>query len=61
MRKTLSLVIAAALITFAAVEVVAAPVKTIAVNKFYYAAPVSGIHIAIPDGMKGFSAQLLPQ
>ena len=60
MRKTLFTVTAAALIAFAALEVVAAPAKAV-LQGFHYAAPVSTIHIAIPAGAKGFSADLLPQ
>jgi hypothetical protein len=61
MRKALVIVSAAALITFAAVEIVAASAKSVAVIRFHYAAPISQIHVAVPAGTRGFSTDLLPQ
>jgi hypothetical protein len=60
MRKTLFIVTAAALFTFAALEVVAAPAKVL-LKGYHYIAPIGTIHVAIPAGTKGFSADLLPQ
>jgi hypothetical protein len=60
MRKSLFTVIAAALITFAALEVVAAPAK-VRLNGFHYAAPINAIHVAVPPGTRVFSTDLLPQ
>ena len=61
MRKGLFAVLAAALITFALVEVVAAPAKSVAPKRFHYDAPISKIYVAIPPGARGFSTDLLPQ
>jgi hypothetical protein len=62
MRQALYLAIVATLLTATAVEVVAAGAKTVdARHHFYYAAPASGISIAVPSGMKGFPTELLPQ
>jgi len=59
MRKTLLTVIAAASITLAVLEVVAAPR---AVREgFHYAAPTATVHVAVPAGTKNFSTDLLPQ
>jgi hypothetical protein len=45
-----------------AADVVAAGVKTSVVKtQFHFAAPASGIGIALPNGMKSFPAELLPQ
>jgi hypothetical protein len=53
MRKALSLTVIATLLIAAVVDVVAAGVKTGVVrNHFYYAAPASGVGIAVPPGMK---------
>jgi len=49
MRKALSLTVIATLLIAAVVDVVAAGVKTGVVrNHFYYAAPASGVGIAVP-------------
>jgi hypothetical protein len=62
MRKALSLTVIATLLIAAVVDVVAAGVKTGVVrNHFYYAAPASGVGIAVPPGMKSFPTELLPQ
>ncbi|MGB8122815.1 MAG: hypothetical protein WCF50_03820 [Pseudolabrys sp.] len=48
------------LLTATVVDVVAA-VKTVAARRhFYYATPV-GINVAVPNGMKSFPTELLPQ
>lgn len=59
MRKALSIVIAVALITAAVVDIVAA--KTAAKGHSYFAAPATGIHLALPGGMKTLTPDLLPQ
>jgi hypothetical protein len=65
MRRALPIVIVAVLLTATAtatvVDVVAAGVKTVAArHHFYYATPV-GINVAMPNGMKSFPTELLPQ
>jgi hypothetical protein len=46
----------------AIIDVVAAGVKTVGTKShFYYAAPASGVGIAVPSGMKKFPVELLPQ
>ena len=59
MRKTLLTVVAAASITLAVLDVVAAPTKT--ALKGFYAEPLATIHVAVPAGTKRFSTDLLPQ
>ena len=62
MRQALSIAIVAILLIATVVEVVSAGVKTVVTrNHFYYAAPASSIRIAVPDGMKSFPTELLPQ
>jgi len=62
MREALSITVVAVLLIATLVDVVAAGVKTSIVrNHFYYAAPASGVGMALPSGMKSFSAELLPQ
>ena len=61
MRHPLSMAVVAALLIAAVVDVFAAGLKTSAVRtQFYYAAPASGVGIAVPPGMK-IQAELLPQ
>ena len=61
MRHPLSIAVVATLLIAAVVDVFAAGVKTSAVRtQFYYAAPASGVGIAVPPGMK-FPTELLPQ
>jgi hypothetical protein len=60
MRKTLLTVVAAASITLAVLDVVAAPTKAV-LKGFYYAGPLAAIHVAVPAGTKRFSTDLLPQ
>jgi len=62
MRQALPIAIVATLLSAAVVDVVAAGVKTGVVrNHFYYAAPASGMGIAVPPGVKSFPTELLPQ
>ncbi len=62
MRQILYIAVVASLFAATVVEVVAAGAKTIdARNHFYYAAPASGIGIAVPNGMKSFPREFLPQ
>ena len=58
MRKTLLTVVAAASITLAVWEVVAAPGM---LKGFHYPAPTATIHVAVPAGATSFSTDLLPQ
>ena len=51
-----SVMIAAALFTFAAVNVIAAGAKMDA--RHHYAAPVTSISVAVPSGMKSFPVEL---
>ena len=60
MRHPLSIAVVATVLIAAVIDVFAAGVKTSAVTQFYYAAPASGVGIAVPPGMK-FSTELLPQ
>ena len=61
MRRALPIVIVAVLLTATVADVVAAGVKTVAAGRhFYYATPV-GINVAVPNGMKNFPTELLPQ
>jgi hypothetical protein len=50
MRHPLSIVVVATLLIAAVIDVFA--FKTSAVTQFYYAAPTSGVGIAVPPGMK---------
>ena len=60
MRQALPIVIVAVLLTATVVDVVAAGVKTVAAGRhFYYATP--GITVVVPNGMKSFPTELLPQ
>ena len=62
MRQALFIAVVATLLIAAVVDVVAAGVKTGVVrNHFYYAAPASGVGMAMPPGMKRFPTELLPQ
>jgi hypothetical protein len=61
MRQSLPIALVAILLTVTVVDVVAAGVKTVAArHHFYYATPV-GINVAVPNGMKSFPTELLPQ
>ena len=67
MRQTLPIMVvavllAATVLTATVVDVVAAGIKTVAVGeRFYSAAPVSGIRIAVPSSMSNFPKEVLPQ
>jgi hypothetical protein len=62
MRQAVSIAAVAILLIATIVEVVAAGGKTlVARNHSHYAAPASGIRIAMPSGMKSFPTELLPQ
>jgi hypothetical protein len=61
MRQSLPIALVAILLTVTVVDVVAAGVKTVTARRhFYYATPV-GINVAVPNGMKSFPTELLPQ
>jgi hypothetical protein len=61
MRRALPIIIVAVLLTATVVDVVAAGIKTVAArHHFYYGTPV-GINVAVPNGMKSFPTELLPQ
>ena len=61
MRQSLPMALVAILLTVTVVDVVAAGVKTATARRhFYYATPV-GINVAVPNSMKSFSTELLPQ
>jgi hypothetical protein len=57
MRYALSIIIVAALLIVAAINVIAAGAKTDATRN-HYAAPVTGIPVALPNGMKSFPVEL---
>ena len=55
MRQAVFIAVVASLLIATVVEVIAAGARTVvARNHSYYAAPVSGISIAVPSGMKAF-------
>ena len=56
MRHVSSVITIVALLTVAAVNVIAAGVKMDARN--HYAAPVAGISVTLPSGMKSFPLEL---
>jgi hypothetical protein len=56
MRRILSVTVVAAMLIVTAVNVIAAGVKMDARN--HYAAPVAGISVALPSGMKSFPVEL---
>ena len=58
MRHLSFVITVAALLTVAAVNVIAAGVKMDARNHYHYAAPVAGISVALPSGMKSFPVEL---
>jgi hypothetical protein len=57
MRHILSVIIVAALLAATAVDVVAGWTKMDATRN-HYAAPVTGISVALPSGMKNFPVEL---
>jgi hypothetical protein len=56
MRQVSSVIIAAALLTVAAVNVIAAGAKMDA--RHHYTTPVASISVALPSGMKHFPVEL---
>jgi hypothetical protein len=56
MRHILSVIVIAALLTVAAVNLIAAGAKMDARN--HYAAPVASISVALPSGMKSLPVEL---
>src|SRR5262245_44623369 len=62
MRQILSIAVVATLVIATLVDVVVAGVKTSTMkHHFYYAAPASGVGMAVPSSMKNFPIELLPQ
>ncbi|HMF24977.1 MAG TPA: hypothetical protein VKG24_23020 [Pseudolabrys sp.] len=59
MRQALSLIVGVALLSGTVIDIVAA--KTAAKGHSYYAAPATGIHLAMPADVKNFQTDLLPQ
>ena len=55
MRQTLFITVVATLLIAAAVEVVAAGVKTVTTRSHFYSAPAGGIGVAVPASMKNLS------
>ena len=58
MRHILPIIAVAALLLVAAVDVIAAGAKMGAAGNHLYTAPVTGISIALPSGMKSFPVEL---
>jgi hypothetical protein len=61
MRQYLTVIVVATLLTATVADVVVAGVKTATARNHYQMAPASGVIIAVPNGMKSFPAELLPQ
>lgn len=62
MRRALPILVAAVLLTAILVDVVAAGVKAVTRgSRVYYPAPEAGITVTVPNSMKAFPAELLPQ
>jgi hypothetical protein len=61
MHQALSVTVVATLLIATVVDVVASGVKTVVARNHFYAAPASGISLAVPGGMKSFPTELLPQ
>ena len=61
MRQTVLIAVVATLLIGTIIEVVAAGGKSVMARHHYYAAPASGIGIAVPSGMKSFPTEVLPQ
>jgi P pilus assembly chaperone PapD len=62
MRRALPILVAAVLLTAILVDVVAASVKTVTRgSRVSYPAPEAGITVTVPNSMKAFPAELLPQ
>ena len=61
-RRTLPLLVAAVLLTAIFVDVVAAGVKAVSRgSRASYPVPDTAITVTVPNGMKSFPAELLPQ
>jgi hypothetical protein len=60
MRQALFIAVVATLL-IAAVEVVAAGVKTVTTRSHFYSTPTGGIGVAVPASMKTFPTDILPQ
>jgi hypothetical protein len=58
MRHILPVIIVAALLVATAVEVIAGWTKMDASKNHHYAAPMTGISVALPSGMKSFPVEL---
>jgi TRAP-type C4-dicarboxylate transport system permease small subunit len=58
MRHILSVIVVATLLVATAVEVIAGWTKMDASRNNHYAAPMTGISIALPSGMKSFPVEL---
>lgn len=62
LRRALPIFVAAVLLTAILVDVVAAGVKAVTRgSRAYYPAPETDITVAVPNSMKAFPAELLPQ
>ena len=61
MRQTLYIVVVAALLTGVVIDIIAAGVKTVAARHHFYNVTPVGINVAVPNGMKSFPTELLPQ
>jgi hypothetical protein len=62
MRRALPALVAAVLLTAILVDVVAAGVKAVTRgSRASYPAPEAGITVTVPNSMKAFPAELLPQ
>lgn len=62
LRRALPIFVAAVLLTAIFVDVVAAGVKAVSSrSRVSYPAPGGTVTISVPNAMKGFPAELLPQ
>jgi hypothetical protein len=62
LRRALPIFVAAVLLTAILVDVVAAGVKAVTRgSRAYYPAPETDITVTVPNSMKAFPAELLPQ
>ncbi len=61
MREAIFIAVVATLLIAAAVEVVAAGVKTVTTRSHFYSAPAGGIGVAVPDNNNTFPTDILPQ
>jgi TRAP-type C4-dicarboxylate transport system permease small subunit len=58
MRHILSVIVVATLLVATAVEVIAGWTKMDATRNHHYVAPITGISVALPSGMKSFPVEL---